>query len=279
MPETKAFIKVIEIPIVAEEKIPDTINKEIKNHFPFSPDEVYLDWQKIIDYNLSDDKIKILTSIAHKEIVDSYTELLLDSGLKPFALEIESSAICRALLPEEINFEDKQNDLRAGTAIIDIGATRTSLVFYDSGTIQFTTSIPFSGRQITEKIAEKLKFTPKEAETAKIKCGLDDKKCQGILRKILYEDIGEMTTKIKNSLLFYHKHFKENNPIKKIILCGGGANFKNINKIIENELKIKTELANPLINIKAGDIKLPIEATLGYTTAIGLALRGVLINN
>lgn len=275
LPETKAFIKLIEIPNVASEKMASAILEETKNHFPFSPDEIYFDWQ-IINAKTSDpDKIKILVSVALKEIVNSYTELLIAAGLKPLALEIESGAICRALLPEEINSNAQEN---SATAIIDIGATRTSLIFYDFGTIQFTTNVPFSGQRVTEKISKKLNLTIEEAEKAKVKCGLNEDKCEGVLKKLLREDIEEMIVKIKNSFIFYQNHFPDNHPLQKILLCGGGSNFEGIIPLLKKELKINIESANPLVNIKGKKNNLPKNQLLSYTTAIGLALKGLLIN-
>lgn len=278
LPETKAFIKLIEIPNVPQEKISEQVDKEIQNHFPFALNEVYLDWQRLTESGETSEKIKVLVSIATRDIVNQYTNLLIAAGLKPFALEIESSAICRCLLPEEAK-PSLENKSKSATAIIDIGATRTSLIVYDADIIQFTTSVPFAGQRITEKIAKTLEINLKQAEKAKIKCGLDESKCQGILKKILYEDIQEMIAKIKNSLLFYQNHFPENNPIKKILTCGGGAGFKGINPILENELGIDVKTADPLINIENKKVKIQKEQALIYTTAIGLALRGLLIND
>lgn len=274
LPETKAFIKLIEVPNVAKEKIQDEINAEIKNHFPFAIDEIYLDWQKLPTPAQDPSKVKILVSVAPKEIVDNYTKLLLTSGLKPFVLEIESSAICRSLLPEELNSLNSQKN-KSNIAIIDIGATRTSLIFYDQGTIQFTTNVPFSGQRITEKIAKKLKLNLIEAEKAKIKCGLSEKKCQGVLKKVLYDDLREMVAKIRNSFVFYQNHFPDSSSIEKIITCGGSANFEGLNDILEKELEIKTEPANPLVNIQNQKTPIPRDQILTYATAIGLALRGL----
>jgi len=275
LPETKAFVKLIEIPNVNKENIVSEIEKEIKNHFPFTLDEIYLDWQKI-ESNKDQSKTKILVSVSPKEIVEQYTNILLAAGLKPYVLEIESSAICRALLKEEFTSKKQKDEKKSSLAIIDIGATRTSLIFYDNGTIQFTTSVPFSGERITEKIAAKLKIDRKEAEKAKIECGLDDKKCQGVLKKVLLEDVKEMITKIENSFSFYAKTFDQNQPIEKIITCGGGANFKGLNSIIQNELGIKTEIGNPLINICSSEKNILKNNFSDYTTATGLALRGIL---
>jgi len=67
--------------------------------------------------------------------------------------------------------------------------------------------------------------------------------------------------------------------ISKVLLCGGGANLKGLPELLSSELKIPVEIGNPWINIlpefKKEKSKLSLETSLSYTTAFGLALRGV----
>src|SRR3989344_3314633 len=45
LPEPKTFLKVIEIPIMEDDEVPQAIHWEIEKHLPFSIDEVTLDHQ------------------------------------------------------------------------------------------------------------------------------------------------------------------------------------------------------------------------------------------
>jgi len=64
-----------------------------------------------------------------------------------------------------------------------------------------------------------------------------------------------------------------------VLLCGGGVNLKGFAEFFSKQLKIPVELSNPWINIlpagKKETSKLPYQESLRYTTALGLALRGV----
>ncbi|GAH90129.1 unnamed protein product, partial [marine sediment metagenome] len=77
-----------------------------------------------------------------------------------------------------------------------------------------------------------------------------------------------------------HEHLPpDGEEIKKILLCGRGANLKGLTDFVSSGLKIPVELGNPWINILPEPLKqvpeLVFEESLGYTTALGLALRGV----
>lgn len=67
-----------------------------------------------------------------------------------------------------------------------------------------------------------------------------------------------LVEQIREYLKFYQ--------IDKILLCGGKSLKKNIDKNLEEKLKIKVERAVPKISIKC------VQSTI-YTTALGLALR------
>ncbi|PIP24674.1 MAG: hypothetical protein COX33_00685, partial [Candidatus Nealsonbacteria bacterium CG23_combo_of_CG06-09_8_20_14_all_36_125] len=94
----------------------------------------------------------------------------------------------------------------------------------------------------------------------------------------------DLTQQIKRYLEYYqthasHEHLPpDGKGVSKILLCGGGANLKGLPELLSLELRIPTELGNPWINILAEGkkvSKLPFEKSLSYTTAIGLALRGI----
>lgn len=260
LPEPKTFVKVMTTANVQTE-ISELVKEEIKNHIPFSPDEIYLDWQVIYQNQKT---IKLLVGAAPKDIVDSYTSALEKSGLTPQSLEIEALAITRSLVPEE--------DIKP-KIIIDFGAIRTGLIVYDQQAVQFTVSLPISGRKITETISQSLKLEWMKAEKAKIICGLDKTKCEGALLKILMGAINQLTTHIKKAIIFYQTNFSGANPIAEIIICGGGANFSQIDKVLAEKLNLPVRIGNPLTKITPSKkISIPDNKILSYTTAIGLAL-------
>ena len=89
-----------------------------------------------------------------------------------------------------------------------------------------------------------------------------------------------MVEQTKIHLNYYQSHeFPEHRlpngkKVEKIILCGGGANLKGLAHFLSLELKILVEPGNPWINISE-EIQLPLAESIRYTTAIGLALRGI----
>lgn len=296
LPENKTFVKLIEIDNGPND-LRETIMAEMEKHIPMPIDEIYFDWQIV---NKDQGKNLVLLGAAPRQIVDDYTNIFDELGLSVFALEIESSAICRALLPEEGNaFKGEQ---QKNYAILDIGAKRTSMIVYARKTILFTVSLPISGEAVTMNIADNLKIDRDQAERAKIICGLDEQKAEGVIREILGSQIGELVSRIKEIINYYETHFPGQGPISNICLCGGGSNIENIDKILEESLGLQVVLGDPLLNIKDDhekinqlfsetyslalgseknqndDLTYTQNSSLAFATAIGLGLRGLFID-
>ena len=266
LPEQKTFIKVMAIDLGSEsydkKKIPDLIKKELINHIPLSLEELYLDWQVLSHTKTS---AIVLVGAVTRVISDNYRIALEHAGLIPYILEVEAAPIIRTII------EEKDNSPKI---VIDFGASRTGLIVYDHHTVQFTVSLPLSGDQITKTIAQILNIDLTKAEEAKVICGLDTEKCEGALRKVLFDAIDNLAEHIEKTISFYQDQSSNARPFSKVILVGGGANFLKINEVLQEKLNLPVEIGNPLLKsiIVKKDI-LPKNKLLSYATAIGLALR------
>jgi len=269
LPERRTFIKVIEIPQIPEEEIFGAVKWETERHIPISIDEMYLDWQLLENIKpVTNNKLRIVVAVAPKIIVDSYTNILKQINLEPIALETESTAIACCLINEKAASVD-------ASIIVDIGASRTSLIIYDYGVIQYSSTLEVSGNEMTNLISKKLNLTFEQAEKAKIICGLDEKKGKGVIKNILDSTIQQLIKKIQESITFYQTHYSDVHKINTILMCGGVSQMKKLNITIEKNLGMVVQLGNPLINLKNFKTtdKFTANRYLSFTTAIGLSLR------
>lgn len=266
LPESKTFIKLITVDASDPERIEDRLREEIPRHIPIPLEEIYYDWQLVA--SAESGAQHLLVGAAPRHLVDTYLTVLRGARLLPFALEIEAAPVARCL----IRMGGAQN--RGARIIIDMGAARTGLIVIHDDIIQFSVSLPISGVHITQTIADTLKISAAEAEDAKVVCGLNDQRCQGALRRVLYATLNDLCRKIEDAMEFYSENFPDHLPIAEVILTGGGANFIGIEEILHELLKLPVCIGNPLTNVELHR-HLTTPGTLhSYTTAIGLALRG-----
>ncbi|MFH1187251.1 MAG: type IV pilus assembly protein PilM [bacterium] len=273
LPQTQTFIKLLQIPKTPEEEMREKISEEIVKHVPLILDEVYIDWQII---NRGEKELDVLVGAAPKKIVDQYIKILEQASLQPIALEIEAASICRCLIPEA---DKNENDSNA-YLIIDLGANRSSLIVCSQKTVYFTINAPISGNAITKQIADSLKIDINKAQKAKQICGLDKNKCKGIMEGILNDMINNLIDHIQQAVSFFQSNYPQK-QIQKIILCGGGGNFLEIDKVLFGYLKIPVIKGNAWIKVeqnKNDKYNLLNNDSLSYATAIGLALRGFSVN-
>ncbi len=297
LPEEKAFSQVIQMPMMPEEDLKSAVIYQAENYVPMPIQEVYLDLQILPLISEHEgakskkipDHYDVLIAALPEKVINAYLSSLKLAGLQPIAFEIESMAVSRALIKNETS--------PFPVLIIDLGATRTSFIIFAGQAIRFTTSLPISSQGFTEILSKTLKISLAKAEELKMRYGLEEKikikmreeKMEkwierGRVFEALVPALVDLVQQIKKCLDYYETHpFVPDLPpdrkkIQKILLCGGGANLKGLIELLTIELKLPVELGNPFINILKDPKKeipqFPLEQSLGYTTALGLALRG-----
>ena len=265
LPEAKTFLKTISIPTVEEKDLPEKIKEILPQYLPLDIEDIYFDWQII---EQQEDYSTLLIGASPRNIIDSYNTAITKAGLSPVVFEIEAAAIARLLI--EYNHNPRPQ------IIIDMGANRTGLFLYDHGLIKFTVSLPTSGDEVTSLIAETLDLDQEKSEQAKIVCGLDKNKCHGAILEILSETTNELVRQILSAADFYYNNFQPAEKIEQIVLCGGGANFSGIDKLIQEKTGIETVISDPFAKIiNPNPHYFSLQKSQSFVTALGLGLRGI----
>lgn len=277
LPEERAFLQVIQLPVLYGKELEQAIRFEAENYIPFPMDSVYLDYQVVTPLSNHLDHTDVLLVALQKSTVDSYVSVLLKAGLKPVALELESLSVSRALVLKET--------ASSPTLLLDFGATRTGFVAFSGKSPRFTVSISTSSSQLTDVLMAAFRIDRKEAEKLKVQYGIVPLKEEGGngMREALNPVLKELAGKVKQYMDYYgshasHEHLqKENQRISHISLCGGGALLKGLPEFLSQELKVEVSVGNPWANILSDKIthipSLSFEDSLAYATVLGLALR------
>ncbi|OGH84287.1 MAG: hypothetical protein A2261_00880 [Candidatus Magasanikbacteria bacterium RIFOXYA2_FULL_44_8] len=268
LPEPKTFLKLIEIETPPTQITGDDAIFHARRHLPYDIEETYMDWCVV---NAADTRARVaqvLIGAAPKIIADSYTYLLHSVGLTPIAMEIEAIAIARAMITANKAYDGEAR------AILDLGATRSSLMIYDHNSIQFSTTLNFSGELVNTALIQELKLDYEQVENLKIKNGLAyDDQYPGYLKAVTGLTEG-LIGEIKTAINFYKEHFSNTNPVTHITMCGGISNMKNIDNFISRKLKISAHPGHPwknLFNPKFTETDNLNSRSMA--SAIGLALR------
>lgn len=271
LPETHGFIKLITLNKKTDEVIEDDIVIESLKHMPYNEDDkYYIDWMVLPNSDAELKKTKLLIGAIPKSISDMYTYLLESVGLGVIGLEIEALSIIRSMVTAAKDYDGEAR------AILDIGATRTSFIVYDNDSVQFSTSIPFSGEVVNTAIVQNLKISYEEAEELKKNYGLEYEKNPASWTHVM-KLIDQFTGNLQQAIQFYYSHFSDTNKITRITMCGGGANLKKLPEILSLKLGIECAPGKPWKNVNQNKAlfsnKISEDQSTDYATAIGLAIR------
>ncbi len=278
LPEEKAFLQVIQLPRLEQEALSQAALFESENYIPYPLETVYVDSQVVAPMKNHLDHTDVLLASLPRDTVDSYVSLFKASGINTLAFDIESLAQARALISKEIS--------QVPFLIMDMGGAETNFIVFAGTSVRFTASSPVSSHNLTENVAKALGCDIQKAEELKLLHGVADAQDpQGAkVRDALVPVLQGFAAEMKKYIEYYSSHAShqhtpsDEKDIKKVILCGGGANLKGLEGFLSQALRIQVVLGNPWVNIMKFPLKvlppISLEESLKYSTVLGLALRG-----
>ena len=262
--------KIIAMPAsLTEDEMEQQIELEADQYIPYPLEEVNLDFEVIGPSENDPERIDVLLAASRSENVDIRVAALELAGLKAKIVDVEAYAMENAfslLIPQL-----PEQGIDQTIAVIDIGATMTTLnVMHDRKTI-YTREQVFGGKQLTEEIQRRYGLSYEEAGMAKRQGGLPDNYAPEVLEP--FKDA--MTQQVSRSLQFFYGSSQYNN-VDHIVLAGGSAMIPGIDEMIANKLGVHTSVANPFTNmtlasrVKAQSLSNDAPALM---IAAGLAMR------
>lgn len=270
---SSVITKVIPMPAsLSDDEMEQQIELEADQYIPYPLEEVNLDFEVIGPSETDAEKIDVLLAASRSENVDIRIAAIELAGLKAKIVDVEAYAMENALSLIASQLPDQGIDKTI--AIIDVGATMTTLnVMHDCKTI-YTREQVFGGKQLTEEIQRRYGLSYEEAGMAKRQGGLPD----NYITEVLEPFKDAMTQQVSRSLQFFYGSSPYDN-VDHIVLAGGSAMMTGIDEMVANKLGIHTSVANPFSNmtlasrIKTQSLSNDAPALM---VAAGLAMRGLI---
>jgi type IV pilus assembly protein PilM len=235
------IVKKISVQTMDEEKLQETIHFEAEQYIPFDISDVNLDFQILGESESNPGQMNVFLVAAKKEMVNDYINLVNLAGLNPCIVDVEAFALQNAI---EANYDMKNEN----TALIDIGASKTSLNILKGNSSLFMRDVSLGCGQINQKIMSLIECSFEEAE--QLKYGdKPDRLTQEDLKGIISSVVTDWCTEIRRALDFFYSTYPED-QIKRIILSGGGANIDEFRELLATEASAEVESINPFKSLK-----------------------------
>ncbi len=264
------IVKKIAVQTMDEEQLQETIHFEAEQYIPFDISDVNLDFQILGDNETNPNQMNVFLVAAKKEMVNDYVSLANLAGLNPCIVDVEAFAL-------QNTFEANYDTAGDNVALIDIGASKTSLNILKGNNSVFMRDVSLGCLQINQKIISLIDCSYDEAE--QLKHGDDpDRLSDEDLKGIVSSVVADWCTEIRRALDFFYSTYPDD-QIKRIILSGGGANIAEFRELLAVEASAEVETINPFRNIYVDDDRFDPDfiKQIGPQAAItaGLALRKV----
>ena len=269
VPSSSAISKLITMPShMSEEDMEGQIQLEADQYIPYSLDEVNLDFEVLGASEANQNTVDVLIAASRKEIVESRCAVAETTGLDPSVMDIESYATENAY---GLIHSSTDGDPDRVAAVIDIGATMTSISVVQGKQLVYTREQPFGGQQLTEEIMRRYGLSYAEAGLAKKEGGLPDNYVPEILN-----NFKDTLAHQAHRLLQFFFAASQHDEVSEIILAGGCAGIPNVDELIEQRTHTKTTIANPFSQMsfasRINQQRLGNDAP-ALMIAVGLALR------
>ena len=208
------------------------------------------------EYRVGIDMTTEPVGVLSNHIEGTYLNVIAKSEVKEYivksveacGLEIAGFFIAPMALAESVLTETEK---RSGCTLVDFGAETTTVAVYKNNLLRHLAVIPLGGNNITMDISS-LQMEEEDAESLKVKYGsafseqsreelsknllinngrtIEERTLVDIVEAREEEILGNVATQIRNSGF-------QDKLISGIVISGGAANLKNVDKAVANRIK------------------------------------------
>ncbi|MHA6492208.1 pilus assembly protein PilM [Pseudomonas borbori] len=253
---------------LSDDELENQLKIEADQYIPYPLEEVAIDFEVQGASPRNPDRVEVLLAACRKENVEVREAALALAGLTAKVVDVEAYALERAygLLSQQLGGGDELT-----VAVVDIGATMTTLSVLHNGRTIYTREQLFGGKQLTEEVQRRYGLSVEEAGLAKKQGGLPDDYDSEVLQPFKEAVVQQVSRSLQ--FFFAAGQFHD---VDYILLAGGTASIPDLDRLIQQKIGTQTLVANPFADmalsskVNAGALASDAPALM---IACGLAMR------
>lgn len=263
------IIRKITVPMMTSAELDEQIQWEAEQHIPFDIKDVHLDYE-VLRRRPEAGQMDLLLVAAKREAVATYTEIAKSAKLKPVVVDIDAFTLQNLFelnrgLPPDQTF-----------AIINVGATLSSINVISRGVSAFTRDVASGGNYVTEQIQRQLGVTFDQAETMKCAASAGAPDVPPAVPNVIDSVADSIAGEIQRSIDFFLATSGEA-EMQRIFLTGGSSNLPQLVAAIGRRSRVAVEVIQPFekIGIEAKEVNTELLRLRApqLCVALGLAMR------
>jgi type IV pilus assembly protein PilM len=253
---------------LSEDDLEGQIQVEANQYIPYPIEEVSLDFEVMGPVRDNPEMNNVLLAASRTENVDMRIAALDLGGLTARVVDVEAFAMENAFGMVADQLAVSRDAL---VAVVDIGATMTTLAVLKNQRTIYSREQVFGGKQLTDEIMRRYGLSYEEAGRAKRKGGLPESYEMEAL-----EPFKESLVQQVSRLLQFFFAGSEYSRVDQVVLAGGCASIDGITELLEQQLGVPCVVANPLARMSLSNrvqAQTLAQDAPALMIAVGLAMR------
>ncbi|MBL4630821.1 MAG: type IV pilus assembly protein PilM [Paraglaciecola sp.] len=225
-----------------DHELESQIELEADSLIPYPLNEVYIDFEEISDSKTTNNKVEVLLSAVHKELVDRRITLLGEVGCEVKIVDIESYALGAAVAAFH------PSEAEETVCCINIGASHIQMCAVKNGKVIYTKDHNFGMDALIQDLTMLY-----SQERYQIEQQLTD----GTLPEAWKQDaypmfLANLQQNINRAIQLYISASGEARP-SSLLICGGGGHLTSLPEDLSADLGIEVVGFNPFANMVIAD--------------------------
>lgn len=266
---SSVIVKKINLPVMSEADLADSIQWEAEQYIPFDIQDVNLDYQILTPVAERQGTMDVLLVAAKKDKIADYTGVVSAVGKKTVVVDVDAFALQNAF---ETNYTE---DAGKVVALINAGASAININLVSGGTSLFTRDVGIGGNAFTEAVQKELGLPFDGAEDAKRGLPVEGVRPEDV-RPVLHAVMENVLLEIEKTFDFF-KATSASDRIDRIVVSGGASMVDEFETALRERMGTEVERFDPFRNVPIDPAALQGGTAADYApvcaVALGLALR------
>jgi type IV pilus assembly protein PilM len=265
------IVKKINLPVMTETELGDSIFWEAEQYIPFDVQDVNLDYQ-ILDPGTGEGSkgtMDVLLVAAKKEKIADYTGVIAQAGRTPVVVDVDAFALQNAY---EVNYGSESDAI---VVLLNAGASAININIVSGDQSLFTRDISIGGNAYTEAVQKELNLPFESAEQLKKGVAVDGVTFHEA-QPVLHAMTENVLLEVQKTFDFF-KATAVSDRIDRIVLSGGASRVDGFAQALQERFGSTVASFDPFRSIAFDPARFgvadPENVLPTAAVAVGLALR------
>ncbi len=249
------------------EELRQAVKYEADKYIPYDVEDVQLDCQELGPADDSGNQVRVLLVAAKRQLIEEHIAVLKNVGLHPCMIDVDLFALHNAF--ELCNLRAELASEGEAVALVDIGASKTSICIQKSMAECFTREVYTAGNAMTDAVAKRFGEESTVVESMKE----DPGEAMSSMRDAMLPVIDDLASEVRLSFDYYENQFEQ--TVSRVYISGGSVMFSGITEALADVFELETSRFMPFetLDVSANDDVILQEKASDMVVALGLASR------